>query len=64
LRSARKDWQARTVPSAKERARGKFESCLTGNFSQEAEDYEDDAGIESLPTHLHRQMDTADFVLA
>ena len=40
--SARKDWQARTVPSAKERVRGKFESCLTGNFSQEAEDYEDD----------------------
>jgi len=29
--------------------RGKFESCLTGKFSQEAEDYEDDAGIESLP---------------
>jgi hypothetical protein len=33
-------------------------------FSQEAEDYEDDAGIESLPAHLYRQMDTADFVLA
>jgi hypothetical protein len=52
------------VPSAKERVRGKIESCLTGTFLQEAEDYEDDARIKRLPAHLHRQMDTADFVLA